>query len=84
MKKRKNPSSSNNNDLLRYAGLGTQLLVSIGIAVFIGLKADQWLHTLPLFSCVLPLLVLFATFYKLMRQTDTKKNNDGPEETGMN
>jgi hypothetical protein len=41
---------------LRYAGLGTQLLVSIGIAVFIGLKADQWLHTLPLFSCVLPLL----------------------------
>lgn len=70
--------------MLRYAGLGTQLLVSIGIAVFIGLKADQWLNTLPLFSCVLPLLVLFATFYKLMRQTDTKKNNDGPEETGMN
>lgn len=84
MKKRKNPSSSNNKDLLRYAGLGTQLLVSIGIAVFIGLKTDQWLHTLPLFSCVLPLLVLFATFYKLMRQTDTKKNNDGPEETGIN
>lgn len=70
--------------MLRYAGLGTQLLVSIGIAVFVGLKADQWLHTLPLFSCVLPLLVLFATFYKLMRQTDTKKNNDGPDETGMN
>jgi F0F1-type ATP synthase assembly protein I len=77
MKKRKKLFSSNqknNNDLLRYAGLGTQLLVSIGIAVFIGLKADHWLHTLPLFSCVLPLLVLFATFYKLMRQTDTKKN----------
>jgi F0F1-type ATP synthase assembly protein I len=84
MKKRKSPSSSNNKDLLRYAGLGTQLLVSIGIAVFVGLKADQWLHTLPLFSCILPLLVLFATFYKLMRQTDKKQNNDGPEETGIN
>ncbi len=73
MKKRKKPFSSNSKkDILRYAGLGTQLLVSIGIAVFVGLKADQWLHTLPLFSCLLPLLVLFAVFYKLMRQTDNK------------
>jgi len=59
--------------MLRYAGLGTQMLVSIGIAVFIGLKADKWLHTLPLFSCVLPLLVLAVIFYKLMRQTDNNK-----------
>jgi len=60
--------------LFRYAGLGTQMLASIGIAVFVGLKADQWLNTLPLFSCVLPLLVLFAMFYKLMRQTGNKNN----------
>ena len=59
---------------MRYAGLGTQMLVSIGIAVFVGLKADQWLHTSPLFSCVLPLLVLFAVFYKIMRQTRNKNN----------
>ena len=60
--------------MFRYAGLGTQMLASIGIAVFVGLKADQWLNTLPLFSCVLPLLVLFAMFYKLMRQTGNKNN----------
>ena len=60
--------------MIRYAGLGTQMLVSIGIAVFVGLKADQWLHTSPLFSCVLPLLVLFGMFYKLMRQTGNKNN----------
>jgi len=73
----KRSSSSNNskNDLIRYAGLGTQLLVSIGIAVFIGLKADQWLHTSPLFSCALPLLVLFAIFYKIMRQTGNKNED---------
>ncbi len=71
--KKKRPSSSNyKRDMLRYAGLGTQMLVSIGIAVFIGLKTDKWLHTLPLFSCVLPLLVLAVTFYKLMRQTGNK------------
>ena len=57
---------------MRYAGLGTQLLVSIGIAVFIGLKADKWLHTSPIFSCTLPLLVLFGIFYKIMRQTGNK------------
>lgn len=64
---------SSNRDLLRYAGLGTQMLVSIGIAVFIGLKADQWLHTLPLFSCALPLLVLITIFYKLMHQNSNNK-----------
>ena len=62
--------------MLRYAGLGTQMLVSIGIAVFIGLKADKWLHTLPLFSCVLPLLVLAVIFYKLMRQTENKSEHE--------
>ena len=76
MKKRKKPFSSNyQKDILRYAGLGTQMLAAIGIAVFAGLKADQWLKTLPLFSCVLPLIVLFAIFYKLMRQTANKSND---------
>ena len=82
MKKRKKPFSNNNQkDILRYAGLGTQLLVAIGIAEFIGLKADQWLHTLPLFSCLLPLVVLLAIFYKLMRQTDNNKN--GSDQAGQ-
>jgi F0F1-type ATP synthase assembly protein I len=69
MKKKRLSSNNSKRDLLRYAGLGTQMLVSIGIAVFIGLKTDKWLHTLPLFSCVLPLLVLVGIFYQLMRQT---------------
>ena len=60
---------------MRYAGLGTQLLVSIGIAVFAGLKLDQWLHTLPLFSCALPLLVLFGIFYRIIRQTGNKNDD---------
>jgi F0F1-type ATP synthase assembly protein I len=69
------PPPNNNRDILRYASLGTQMLVAIGIAVFIGLKADGWLHTLPLFSCALPLLVLVGIFYKLMRETGNKKND---------
>jgi hypothetical protein len=66
---------SNNRDLLRYASLGTQLLVSIGLAVFCGIKLDQWLGTLPLFACALPLLVLAGIFYKLFRETSRKKDN---------
>lgn len=68
-------SKRNNRDLLRYAGLGSQLLAAIGIAVFLGLKLDHWLRTSPLMACVLPLLVLFGIFYKLVRETGNKKKN---------
>lgn len=61
---------------MRYAGLGTQLLAAIGLAVFIGLKADSWLHTSPLLACVLPLLVLFAIFFKLYRETSKPKQDE--------
>ena len=65
----KTPPSKNNRDVLRYAGLGTQLLVAIGLAVFAGLKVDKWLHTSPLLACILPLLTLIGIFYKLMKET---------------
>jgi F0F1-type ATP synthase assembly protein I len=67
------PPSNNNRDVLRYASIGTQLLVAIGLSVFIGLKADKWLHTSPLLACVLPLLTLTGIFYKLIRETKTRK-----------
>jgi F0F1-type ATP synthase assembly protein I len=63
------PSNKSNRDIIRYASLGTQMLVFIGLAVFVGLKADKWLHTLPLLACTLPLLTLIGIFYKLMRET---------------
>jgi F0F1-type ATP synthase assembly protein I len=65
----KQPANKNDRFLLRYASLGTQILVSIGLSVFIGLKADKWLHTSPLFSCILPLGTLIGIFYKLIKET---------------
>ena len=70
------PKQNNNasKDLLRYAGLGAQILVSIGIAVFIGYKADKWLHlSFPLLVWLLPLIVVSAMIYKLIKETSTKK-----------
>lgn len=69
------PKQNNaSNDLLRYAGLGAQILVSIGIAVFVGLKADRWLNiSFPLLVWLLPLLVVSAMIYKLIKETGAKK-----------
>lgn len=61
---------------MRYAALGTQLMAAIGLSVFVGLKADKWLHTSPLLACVLPLLVLAAIFYRLFRETSQKKKDE--------
>ena len=65
---------NNRRFLMRYAALGTQLLAAIAIGVFVGLQADKWLHTSPLFACVLPLLILSVIFYKLYKETSRKKS----------
>jgi uncharacterized membrane protein len=65
---------NNNRDLLRYAGLGTQIFVSLGIAVFAGYKADQWMDiSFPLMVWLLPFLVLSLMIYKLVRETSKRK-----------
>lgn len=72
----KQPPDSNKQFFLRYASLGSQLLAAIGLGVFLGLKADQWLHTSPVLACILPLLVLSGIFIKIFRETSRKKNNE--------
>lgn len=67
---------SNRQFLLRYAALGTQIMAALVISVFAGLKLDKWLHTSPLFACILPLLILGGMFYKLYRDTSRKNSNE--------
>lgn len=68
-------SKTKNNTGLKYLAMGTEMLVSIGAGLFLGYKADQWLHSSPLLSVALPLLILVGFFYKLIRETgNTKKN----------
>ena len=64
---------------MRYAGLGGQIFVSLGIAVFAGYKADRWISTtIPLFVWLLPFVVLCLMIYKLIRETSKRKNGDDP------
>jgi hypothetical protein len=69
------PSPNNNNrDLLRYAGLATQIFVGLGLAVFLGLRLDKWLHiSFPVLVWVLPLLVIVSLIYKMIKDTSRKK-----------
>lgn len=69
--------SYTNNDLIRYAGLGAQLLVSLGIAVFIGYKIDRYINTrIPLLVWLLPFVVLCVLIYKLIKDTSGRKPDD--------
>ena len=65
---------NNNRDLLRYAGLATQLFLALGLAVFAGIKLDQWLNlSFPVLVWVLPLLILVSLMYKIIKETNKKK-----------
>ena len=68
------PDKKNNVSLIQYASMGTQLLVGIGIGVFIGLKADQWIKLkIPLLVWLLPLLIIIAFILKLIKATAKRK-----------
>lgn len=69
-------AANDNRDKLlwQYAGLATQLLVSLGLTLYVGDWVDKkWAIGFPLLAWVLPLLVLIATFIKLIKDTSKKK-----------
>ena len=73
------PQSNNDPNkkyLMRYAGLATQMLISLGIAVFIGVKADKWLKlSFPILPWLLPLLTLAAIIYRIIKETGPSDND---------
>ncbi|HWH63486.1 MAG TPA: hypothetical protein VNS50_09445 [Ginsengibacter sp.] len=63
-----------NKQLLRYAGLAMQFLISIGLGVFVGLKVDKWLHlSFPLLVWLLPLLIIAGLLLNILKETSRKK-----------
>jgi hypothetical protein len=66
--------NKNNRDLVRYAGLATQMFVALGVSVYFGLKLDEWLDiSFPVFVWVIPLLVIVGLIYKVIKDTGTRK-----------
>jgi hypothetical protein len=73
-KKKNMKQADKNRDTMRYIGLGTQWMVMLGGAVWIGWKADQWLGwRFPLFTITLPLLALGVSLWQLIREFNKPK-----------
>lgn len=63
------------NDAMRYVGLGTQLMVLLLLAFFLGYKLDfQWIGwKFPLFLILLPLLALSVSLWQLVKEFNKPK-----------
>ena len=69
----KSKKQQSNNELMRYAGMGTQFLVAIGLGIFFGLKLDSWLHiSFPLLVWLFPLLIITGMIIKIIIETSKK------------
>ena len=72
----KQPRPEKKSELWRYAGLSGQIFLSLGVAVFAGFKADDWLNlSIPLLVWLLPLIVLVVLIYSLLKETAKKKKD---------
>lgn len=64
----------NNSSFWKYAGLSSQLLVGIGLSLYIGLRIDQFFHwRTPLAVWILPLLLIVSVIVKIVVDTNPKK-----------
>ncbi len=61
------------NAALKYSGMGMQMLIGIGIGVFIGKKLDAHYATeQPIFTAILALVFLVVVMYSVLK--DLMKN----------
>lgn len=64
---------ADNSLLWKYAGMAMQFFISIGVAVFIGMKLDKWMSvSVPVWAWLLPLLVIAGIIIKVFRDTTSK------------
>lgn len=62
------------NAVLKYAGLATQWMVMLGLALWGGMKIDQVLGlSLPVFLVLLPLIALITALYGLIKSLSKPK-----------
>ena len=63
--------------LIRYAGLATEMAVAVGFAVWLGIRLDKWSKlSFPIFSWGLPLLVIVVLLVQLIKANSRSKNEE--------
>lgn len=69
------PDERRRRELIRYAGLSTEVAASVGVSLWLGIKADKWLKvSFPILSWVLPLLVILVLIVQLIKASSGGKN----------
>ena len=62
------------NTVIRYGGLGMQMLLTIGVAGWLGHKLDEYLSLeFPAFLLVFVMMALGGTLYKLYKAVKQEK-----------
>lgn len=65
---------SNNRELMQYAGLATQWLIMLGLAVWGGMAIDKRIsETSRVFTITLPLLALTISLWQLIKKFNKPK-----------
>lgn len=65
--------SKQTNTLMQYAGLATQILVGLGFTIWLGSIIDkQQKNENPLFSWILPIILLLGLLIKIVKDTSKK------------
>ena len=65
---------SNKSLLLRYAGIGSQLLAGLTITVFLGKWIDEKLHfSFPVLIWLMPLIFIVGMILKVIKDTSKKE-----------
>ena len=66
--------NNDNRFLWKYAGMATQFMVAIAVALYTGAALDKWLKTgMPLAVWALPLLFIIGIIIKIIIDTSSKK-----------
>lgn len=67
-----NPSSSNST--MKYVGLATTWLVTLGVAVWLGYLLDGWLKwKFPVFIIVFPVVALISLLWQIIKDFSKPK-----------
>jgi hypothetical protein len=60
---------------MKYAGMASQWIVMLGLAVWGGLKADRYFSfQFPWFTITLPMAVLVSMLYQVYRDSNSPSN----------
>ncbi|GAB3827960.1 MULTISPECIES: AtpZ/AtpI family protein [Hymenobacter] len=67
------PPKKSTSQLARYSGVGMQMLVTIGLSVWLGVWLDEKYGWSPWATVVLSLLGVFAAMYQIIRSVSNDK-----------